>query len=116
MVFAACGTGAWLTGYSLMTDGTVADIMSEIRAHRAEYREGQRRLDEQALELRATVTGMAHCVRDLERDMAMVKVQLNNQAGLADRLQVAERRQSWLFGAASVMGAGLSWLSRKLFG
>lgn len=92
------------------------DIIGEIRAHRAEYREGQRRQDEQSLELRATVTGMAQIVRDLERDMAAVKVRLETQTRIDDRLHTVEHRQSWLFGAAAAAGAALSWLSRKLFG
>ena len=98
-----------------MTDDGGADIIGEIRAHRAEFREGQRRQDEQSLELRATVSDMAQSVRDLERDMAAVKVRLETQASFNDRLETVEGRQSWLFGAASVLGAGLSWLSRKLF-
>lgn len=95
---------------------THAQIISEIRAHRAEYKEAQRRQDDVAGKQAEMLLGLTEVVTRLDREVAVLTDRIRGYDALYERVRALEHRQWWWSGAAAVAGALLSFLWRRLSG
>lgn len=95
---------------------THAQIIAEIRAHRAEFKESQRRQDDVATKQAEMILAMTEVVTRLDRDVAVLTDRMRGYDALYERVRRLENRQWWWSGAAAMGGAVLAYLWRKMTG